>query len=200
MPIPSSAPSSAAASRGLTCSCAMSKHRPSLSSSTRMRPTPSAAARLTLLIARSKSRGSRRSARATSVVSPTSPVSMERGGGGSVWPEMAASAAATTSTGERASASESRLARIFSAVGVKYGSRSSSTSAISWLACSAEAVITSAPVGGLISRNVTPVSRTMVFTRYCSRGVYIAMALPCLLARPVRPQRCTKDSVSCGSS
>ena len=54
------------------------------------------------------------------VVWPMSPVSIERGGGGSVCPERAASAAARTSLSDLPSAPPFlTAARIFSAVGVK---------------------------------------------------------------------------------
>ena len=198
--MPSSCPAAHAASTAFTWSCAMSKHSPSLLASTLIRPTPSAHDRLTSPTARSRSRGNSRSARATRVVKPTSPVSIDRAGGGSVCPEIAASAAATTCTGVLPSDSLESPSRIFCAVGVKYGSSSLSTSFISREACSADAVMTSPPVGGVITLKFTPVSRAINFTRYCSRGVYIAMALPVLFARPVRPHRCTKLSVSCGSS
>ena len=63
------------------------------------------------------------SPRAIIVVSPTSPVSIDLGAGGSLCPEMAARAAATTCAGDLAGASpsdpSSAAARIFSAVGVK---------------------------------------------------------------------------------
>ena len=144
----------------------MSKHSPLLSAKMRMRPTPSAAARFTIESARSKSRGRSMCPFATIVVRPTSDVSNERGGGGSVCPDSAASAAASVSASDRpfppAALTYSRIA---SAVGVKYGRSSSSTSDISCFACTADDVITSAGVGALIDLNVTPVSRTIVRRR-----------------------------------
>ena len=185
----------------MTCSCCMSKHRPELSARMRMRPTPSAAERDTSDIARRRSRGRIMFPLATMVTCPTSPVSMDLGGGGSVCPESAASAAARTSLSVRPSSPPFLTAsRIFSAVGVKYGRSSSSTNPSSMDACSAEEVMTSAPVGGVMTLKLTPVSRVMVRILDFSLGVYMAIAEPFLLARPVRPHLCTKDSVSCGSS
>ena len=119
------------------------------------------------------------------------------GRGGSVCPETAASAAATTSTGLRPALDVGEdLLRGGGEVGeelilheVHLDGR-----------LLGGAVITCSPVGGLMDLNFTPVSRMMFRRRYFSRGVNIAMAEPCLFARPVRPQRCTNDSLSLGSS
>ena len=69
------------------------------------------------------------------------------------------------------------------------------------MTCLAEAAMTSFGPGGEISSTVsTLTSRSIRRNEPASRAVNIAMAVPDLPARPVRPDRWRKDSASGGRS
>ena len=179
----------------------MSKQSPFLFSRKRILPQPSASLRSISVRARSKSparmAGSVPSRSTTMYVHEFgAPVNSERGGGASVCPLSAASAAANNSVTSWSLPSGSNLA----AAGVKYGKSSPSTLASKLDAVTAHASITSVEDGMPMVRNSHPVSFLMRRMMWLSRSVCIAMAAPDCPARPVRPHRCTKDSTSFGSS
>mmetsp|Transcript_45460 Transcript_45460/g.144608 ORF Transcript_45460/g.144608 Transcript_45460/m.144608 type:complete len:263 (-) Transcript_45460:388-1176(-) len=124
---------------------------------------------------------------------PSSKLSMERLAGGWRKPDMAARAEARAASAPIESMS-------VLAAGLKNLRRSGCTPLRLFTAWSAEAFITSVGGGGDTSSKFADVSRAMLRRVKRSRGPYIAMAMPVLLARPVRPERWRKVSESLGIS
>mmetsp|Transcript_7614 Transcript_7614/g.27873 ORF Transcript_7614/g.27873 Transcript_7614/m.27873 type:complete len:209 (-) Transcript_7614:1257-1883(-) len=178
-----------------------SKHMPFCPSMKRILPHPSASLRSISVNARSKSPA--RIAGSVPFTSSTmyvhefgAPVSKDLGGGASVCPLSAASAAESVfNTSVSTTSGNKRFA-----AGVKYGKSSSSTLASKLDAVTAHASMTSVELGMPTALNSAPVSFLMRRIMWDSRSVCMAMAAPFCPARPVRPHLCTNDSTSLGSS
>ena len=106
-------------------------------------------------------------------------------------PATSASAAATFSA---ASGDASTSAASFS----KNGSTLASTSLSRRGTSCAAASITFSRLGGPERMNFTPARCSSARTTPPSRSPYRRIAIPDLPARPVRPERCTYESGSCG--